>query len=163
MQSMTVAWNYIYHWDQRKSNNVLRMQYFDHKLLFRKECCCRCCWSLLYSTILCSWAGSLHSHVILNEWLALYSAFLNIHWSGVLPAPAWLVSHETAALSAQVLRTPYNHAPCHFMQSHIRKVHAYLAVTCHQHFWQTDWGLLCATVVTRGWNRYRNKSHVDLP
>ena len=32
--------------------------------------------------------------------------------------------HETAAVSAQVLCTPYNHAPCHFMQSHIRKVYA---------------------------------------
>ena len=58
--------------------------------------------------------------------------------------------------SRRVLRTPYNHAPCHFMQSHIRKVHAYLAVTCHPHFWQNDLGLLCATVVTRGWNGYRN-------
>ena len=64
---------------------------------------------------------------------------------------AWLVPHVTAAVSAHVLCTPYNHTPCHFMQSHIRKLHAYLAVTCHLHFWQTDWGLLCATVVTRGW------------
>ena len=31
------------------------------------------------------------------------------------------------------------------MQRHIRKVHAYLAVTCHLHFWQNDQGLLCAT------------------
>ena len=46
--------------------------------------------------------------------------FLNIHQSGVLTALAWLVPHETAAISAQVLCTPYNHAPCHFMQSHIR-------------------------------------------
>ena len=42
--------------------------------------------------------------------------------------------------------------PCHFIQSHIRKVHAYLAVTCHQHFWQNDRDLLRATAVTRGWN-----------
>ena len=66
--------------------------------------------------------------------------------------------HETAAISAQVLCTPYNHAPCHFTQSHIRKVYACLAVTCHLHFWQNDRDLLCATVVTRGWNGYRNKS-----
>ena len=58
----------------------------------------------------------------------------------------------------QVLCTPYNHAPCHFMQSHIRKVYACLAVTCHLHFWQHDWDLLRATAVTQGWNRYRNKS-----
>ena len=44
------------------------------------------------------------------------------------------------------------------MQSHIRKVHEYLAVTCHWHFWQNDRGLLRATAVTRGWNGYRNKS-----
>ena len=36
------------------------------------------------------------------------------------------------------------------MQSHIRKVHAYLAVTYHLHFWQNDRGLLRATAVTRG-------------
>ena len=73
-------------------------------------------------------------------------------------ALAWLVPHETAAVSAQVLCTPYNHAPCHFMQSHIRKVHACLAVTCHLHFWQNGQDLLRATAVTRGWNGYRNKS-----
>ena len=84
--------------------------------------------------------------------------FLNIHRSGVLTALAWLVPHETAAVSAQVLCIPYNHAPCHFMQSYIRKVYACLAVTCHLHFWQNDRDLLRATVVTRGWNGYRNKS-----
>ena len=36
------------------------------------------------------------------------------------------------------------------MQSHIRKVHAYLAVTYHLHFWQNDRDLLRATAVTRG-------------
>ena len=85
------------------------------------------------------------------------SALLTRHRSGVLTALAWLVPRETAAVSAQVLCTPYNHAPCHFMQSHIRKVYACLAVTCHLHFWQNDWGLLRATAVTRGWNEYRNK------
>ena len=40
----------------------------------------------------------------------------------------------------------------------IRKVYACLAVTCHLHFWQNDRDFLCATVVTRGWNGYRNKS-----
>ena len=99
-----------------------------------------------------------------SAWVtSFYSAFfffffLNIHRSGVLTALAWLVPHETAAVSAQVLCTPYNHAPCHFMQSHIRKVYACLAVTCHLHFWQNDRDLLRATVVTRGWNGYRNKS-----
>ena len=64
--------------------------------------------------------------------------WISTDWSGVLTELAWLVPHETAAVSAQVLCTPYNHAPCHFMQSHIRKVYACLAVTCHLHFWQND-------------------------
>ena len=75
--------------------------------------------------------------------------FWNIHRSGVLTALAWLVPHETAAVSAQVLCTSYNHAPCHFMQSHIRKVYACLAVTCHLHFWQNDRDLLRVATVTR--------------
>ena len=118
-------------------------------------------WSLLYSAILRSWADSLRSHVILHEWIAFYSAFLNIHRSDVLTALAWLVPQESSARESQsrrVLCTPYNHAPCHFMQSHIRKVYACLAVTCHLHFWQNDRGLLRATAVTRGWNGYRYKS-----
>ena len=44
------------------------------------------------------------------------------------------------------------------MQSHIRKVNACLAVTCHLHFWQDDRDLLRATAVTRGWNGYQNRS-----
>ena len=66
--------------------------------------------------------------------------------------------HMKLLPSWHVLCTPYNYAPCHFMQSHIRKVYACLAVTCHLCFWQNDRGLLRATVVTRGWNGYRNKS-----
>ena len=61
--------------------------------------------------------------------------------------------------SRRVLCTPYNHAPCHFTQSHIRKVYACLAVTCHLHFWRNDRGILrAATAVTQGWNGHRNKS-----
>ena len=58
--------------------------------------------------------------------------------------------HMKLLPSRRVLCTPYNHAPCHFMQSHISKVHAYLAVTCRLHFWQNGRGLLRATAVTRG-------------
>ena len=60
--------------------------------------------------------------------------------------------------SQRILCPPYNHAPCHFMQSHIRKVYVCLAVTCHLHFWQDDRDLLCVTAVTLGWNGYRNRS-----
>ena len=37
-------------------------------------------------------------------------------------------------------------------------MYACLAVTCYLHFWQNDRDFLRATVVTRGWNGYRNKS-----
>ena len=49
-------------------------------------------------------------------------------------------------------------AEARFNKSHIRKVYACLAVTCHLHFRQNDRDFLRATVVTRGWNGYRNKS-----
>ena len=48
-------------------------------------------------------------------------------------------------------------AEARFNKIHIRKVYACLAVTCHLHFWQNDRDFLRATVVTRGWNGYRNK------
>ena len=85
--------------------------------------------------------------------------FLNIHWSGVLKRwHGW--GHIKLLPPRRVLCTTYNHAPYHFMQSHKRKVHACLAVTCHLHFWQNDRDLLRATAVTRGWNRYWNKSQL---
>ena len=49
-------------------------------------------------------------------------------------------------------------AEARFNKIHIRKVYACLAVTCHLHFWQNDRDFLRATVVSRGWNGYRNKS-----
>ena len=48
------------------------------------------------------------------------------------------------------------------MQSHIRKVHACLAVTCQLHFWQNDRDLLRATAVTRGWNGYQKVYSIKL-
>ena len=72
------------------------------------------------------------------------------HWYG------WC--HMKLLLSLRILNTPYNHAPFHLMQSHICKVHACLAVPCHLHVWQNDRDLLHAAAVTRGCNRYWNKS-----
>ena len=43
------------------------------------------------------------------------------------------------------------------MQSHMRKVHACLAVNCHLHFGQNERDILRATAVPRGWNWYRHK------
>ena len=103
------------------------------------------------------------SHVNLNEWLAFYSLFLWIpaevvHLQCCLVVK-WLVPHETAAVLGCSVYTkqprPVSH---HFMQSHICRVHACLAVTCHLHLWQNDRDLLCATAVTWGWNWYWSKS-----
>ena len=63
----------------------------------------------LYSAILCSWADSLHSHLILHEWLAFYSESLNVSWSGVLTVLTWLELHETAAVLAYSV---YTLQPC---------------------------------------------------
>ena len=103
-------------------------------------------------------------------WLLLYSAILRSSRLTALACDStWVTSFLKRAfeyppkwcaysVSAQVLCTPYSHASCHFMQSHIHKVYACLAVTCHLHFWQNDRNLLRATAVTRGWNWYWNKS-----
>ena len=53
---------------------------------------------------------------------------------------------------------PCTRLQCHFIQSHICRVYACLAATCHLHFWQNDRDLLRATAVTQRWNGYRNKS-----
>ena len=93
-----------------------------------------------------------HWHVILNEWLYHFIArIINIHGSfcGCCMAGAtW-----NAAVSAQVLCTPFNHAPCYSVTSFKAT-----QVTCHPHFWQNDRDLSRATAVTRGWNGYQNKS-----
>ena len=113
------------------------------KLFLFQMLCCVLAWMIdwliddhLYSAILRSLEQTHCARLwfYMSDKLFFIACFLNIHRSGVLTALAWLVPHETAAISAQVLCTPYNHAPCHFMRSHIRKVYACLAVTCHLHF-----------------------------
>ena len=48
---------------------------------------------------------------------------------------------------------------CHFIQSHIHKVHVCLSVTCHLHFRQTDQDVFShATAVTWERKRHQNKS-----
>ena len=65
----------------------------------------------------------IHSTLVAYDsvWGTFYSAFLNIHQSGVLTQHClvviWLVPHETAAVSEHVLWTPYNHAPVYSVTS----------------------------------------------
>ena len=79
------------------------------------------------------------------------SALWLIHgWRHVklLPSRRKFSVHHT--ILRQFTVTPYSKP--------LRKMHARLAVTCHLRFWQNDWDLLRATVVTQGWNGYQNKS-----
>ena len=85
-----------------------------------------------------------------------------VHYREHCFSTVWLLHgscHMKLLLSQCVLCMPYTMSLSgHFIQSHRCRVHACLAETCHQHFWQNDWDLLCATVVLWWWNRYWNKS-----
>ena len=110
----------------------------------------------LYSAGLCSRADSQRSHVILHERQAFYSAFFWIS-TQVVYLQCW---HGWCPMKLLPSRRKFcvHHTTWHFMQSHIGKVYACLAVTCHLHFWQNDRDPLRATAVTRGWNGCWNKS-----
>ena len=100
--------------------------------------------------------GTLSSHVRCgSKWgtLSFHSKYFFIstemaYWQRSLVV-AWLVPRETAAVSAQVLCTPFNRAPVYMSLhlNHIGRVHACLAVTCHLRFWQNDRDLLRATII----------------
>ena len=109
---------------------------------------------LRYSPLLDMWFLSMQSHVILSTWVTNF--FIEHFWisTKVVKLQRWHGWCHMKLLPSQcILCTPYNHAPCCLMQSHICKVYACLAATCHLHFWQNDWDLLRATAVTQGWNR----------
>ena len=117
-----------------------------------------CCWLLLYIALFSTlkqthctrmWFYMSEQLFIACFWISTEVVCLQ-HWHG------WC--HMKLPPSRHILCTPYNHVPCHFMQSHVRQVHVYLAVTCHLHFCQNDQGLLHVTEVTRGWNACWNKS-----
>ena len=106
-----------------------------------------CCWLLLYIALFSTlkqthctrmWFYMSEQLFIACFWISTEVVCLQ-HWHG------WC--HMKLPPSRHILCTPYNHVPCHFMQSHVRQVHVYLAVTCHLHFWQNDRGLLRATAV----------------
>ena len=101
-------------------------------------------------------------HVILHEWLAFYGAFwtaIRVVYLQRCSAVTGLVPSETAAVTVRsVYTTQARIMSRHFTQSHIRRVYACLAVTCHLRFRQNDRDLLRATAVTRGWNGHQHKS-----
>ena len=56
---------------------------------------------------------------------------------------------ETAAVVARFVYTiqPCTSLHCHFIRSHLRRMHVCLTVTCHLHFWQNDQYLRCVCVL----------------
>ena len=85
-----------------------------------------------------TWVTSFLEHVF---WISIEVVYLQ-HWHG------WTV---------QVLCTPYNHAPCHFMQCHIHKICVF---SCNLPpallaEWPGYFKCYCSNM---GWNGYRNKS-----
>ena len=101
------------------------------------------------------------AHVLLLLFLFF---FLYIHLSGVLAALFGccmaVITWNCCYLGGSSVYS-YNHAPvlqCHFIQSHISRMHVCLAATCHLHFWQNHRDLLRATAITQGWNGHRAKS-----
>ena len=99
------------------------------------------------------------SHVILKEWQYHYfiaRGVLTALFGCSMAGATW----NCCCLVANYVYTiqPCTSLQCYFKRSHIVRGHAYLAVTCHLHFWQNDRDLLRATTVTLWWNGYRNKS-----
>ena len=88
-------------------------------------------------------------HVIVNEWLAFHSVFWTSTKVVCLQLFGCYMAGATWNYCCLGAGSVYTIQPCtmscHFTQSHVRGVHASLAVTCHLHFWQNDRGLLRAT------------------
>ena len=109
----------------------------------------------------CSRGLAYHTHCTYNQSAAAPSHFIHCCCWSLLYSAA-LCSRADSPPSRRVLCVPYNHAPCHVMQRHIRRMHACLAVTCPLHFWQNGLDLLRAAAVTRGSNGYRESQHRKL-
>ena len=87
-----------------------------------------------------------------SKWCT-YSAIWLLHgWCQEKLLPPW------RTFSVYHRLPPCTSLQCHFMQSHILRVHVCSAVTCHLHFWQNDREYFHSTAVTQGWNGYQNKS-----
>ena len=91
-----------------------------------------------------------------SKWCT-YSAIWLLHsWCQVKLLPPW------RTFSVYHRLPPCTSLQCHFMQSHILRVHVCSAVTCHLHFWQNDREYFHSTAVTQGWNGYQNKSQLRM-
>ena len=100
----------------------------------------------------------------MSDYSAFHSKILNIHrtelvlYSAVWSLQGWCHVKLLPSRRTFCVNHTTKHISRHFMESRIRRMHSCLAETCHLHFWQTDRDILRATAVTRGWNKYQNKS-----
>ena len=104
------------------------------------------------SGVLTALFGCCFTGLVFQSYLALFSNYI----------PAWLMPRGTAAVSKQVLCTPFNHAPVYrvtsFKATSVGRLHVCLIhrATCTSG--RMTGIFLRVTATTRGWNEYRNKS-----
>ena len=125
-------------------------------LLVSQYCCC--CLLINIDQVKFTMCLDTYTNIclFLRLQVRVYSlSLLNIHRSGVLTALAWLLPHETAAVTA---RSVYTIQPC-TMSLHA-KPHTWGACVfscnlppAHLAEWPES---LRVTAVTRGWKGYRN-------
>ena len=73
----------------------------------------------------------------------------------------WLLHgwcHVKLLMSRRKLCVHHSSLHCHFIRSHVCRMHVFGSNLPPVHFYQNDRDLLRATAVTRGCNGYRNKS-----
>ena len=113
-----------------------------------------------YSAILLSRADWLRPHVILHEWLWVFIARLWIS-TEVVYLQRWHMAGATwnCCRLGAFLCTPYNHASCHFMQSHIRRLTGiFYVLLCVRPWCFLPWG---GCVMMHQRRRYKNKVAVN--
>ena len=134
-----------------------KKRFLDLKLVTFIWCC-----SLLLSRL-----TALLLHVTVNEWLSLFTACFEYPHKGCSCSTVWFLHgwfhSKLLHLSTLCVRLTTMHQITSFHANHVPRVHACLAITGHLHLWQNDQDFLHATAVSRGWNRYRNKSTESWP
>ena len=111
------------------------------------------------STLICNWVPTLKKVSEITPWVyCLGWGCVTVHWHQQEHEGFIKLIKMLCVASVWTRTTTWCMVAWHARQNHAHMVHVCLAVTCHLHFWQNEWDLLCATAVTRDWNGYWNKS-----
>ena len=147
-------------------NKYLLQQNSTHTVLYSNgiPIICHTCWSLLYSANLCSRADALYYSVYCRMWLKMNVAFystLSVCYTFYGACAIWNCCYLTAFCVHRTTNEPHSMSS-HLMHSHIRRLYACLAITCHLHFWQRqEWNRYRNKVSTESWSRRRKVSRLD--